>query len=95
MSCKVQLVSDLTPSVPFASQEHNKGINEGILVPPSPSCPAPDSQLPRRLDLAEAGYLGRVSRGLRVDTFFVMSECTLTGDKKRGRPRGKCLISRL
>ena len=61
MSCKVQLASDLTPSVPFASQEHNKGINEETLVPPSPSCPAPDSQLPRRLDLAEAGYLGRVS----------------------------------
>ncbi len=34
MSCKVQLASDLTPSVPFASQEHNKGINEGTLVPP-------------------------------------------------------------
>lgn len=58
MSCKVQLASDLTPSVPFASQEHNKGINEGTLVPPSPSCPAPDSQLPRRLDLAEAGISG-------------------------------------
>ena len=53
----------ITPSLPLACQEQNKGINEGTSAL---SWLAPDPQLPRRLDLAKAAISG--SGSLRVSS---------------------------
>lgn len=74
------------------TQQRNQWRN---ISPASLSWPAPDPQLPRRLDLAEAGYLGRVSEpGVSTHSLWWVSVLWRLIRSAGGR-WGKCLISRL